>query len=149
MADTAPDFTTGVGGDVYSGMIVKKFSQTIDIAANNLTTGTSHKLFTIPAKMLHLTTVVEVITAVGATATADIGTTSVPATDVDSFIDGVDLNAAAGTLWQSGKASTAEVNSILGSAGGYITTVDTPMSLLANNTMTAGKFKVTTLWAAI
>ncbi len=145
MADTSPDFTTGISGAAAKLSITRTYEKVIDasVVANNMTSTTSHALFVVPARQLHVTTIVEVLTPAGATMTADIGVTG---TDVDSFIDGVDLNATAGTIWQSGHAATAEVNSILGTAAGYVTTAATTLSILANNTMTAGKFRVTSVW---
>ena len=93
---------------------------------------------------MHVSTVVEVLTAEGGTATADIGITG---GDVDCLIDGVDLNGTAGTLTWSGSASTAEVHSVGGATAGY-TTPDggVTFSLLANNALDTGIFRVTSLW---
>jgi len=143
MADTAPDFTANRSGPAASAPAVLHFEEIIDCAANNLASGESHALFDIPKGLVHLSTAVEVLTAEGGAATADIGVTG---TDVDSLIDGVDLNASAGTLWQSGNAGTAEVNSILGSAAGYITAADVTFSLLANAALDTAVFRVVSKW---
>jgi hypothetical protein len=104
----------------------------------------SFALFDIPEGHKHVSTVVEVILAEGGTCTADIGITG---GDVDCLIDGVDLNAAVGTLWESGSASTAEVHSSAGATGGYVTPDGgVTFSLLVNNAMNLGKFRVTSVW---
>jgi hypothetical protein len=104
----------------------------------------SFAMFDIPEGHKHVSTVVEVLVAEGATCTADLGITG---GDVDCLIDGVDLNAAAGTLWESGSASTAEVHSSAGATGGYVTpNGGVTFSLLVNNAMDAGKFRITTAW---
>lgn len=145
MADsTTIDFTANQGGQ---GLAVAnpavKYEQYIDAATTNLGAA-SFALFDVPEGHMHVSTVVEVLTAEGGTATADIGITG---GDVDCLIDGVDLNGTAGTLTWSGSASTAEVHSVGGATAGY-TTPDggVTFSLLANNALDTGIFRVTSLW---
>ena len=144
MADTSPDFTTGYSGEgAYGGAKLVHYERIIDcsVAANNMTSGTSHALFDLPAGLIHMATYVDPITLEGGTATIDIGVTG---TDVDSLIDGADLNSA--TTWRSGDASTAEVLSMQGAEHGNMLLADTTFSILANNTLDAAVFRVVSVW---
>lgn len=143
MADTAPDFTTDISGPIYTLPRLVTFENVIDCAADPLTDDTSHALFDIPKGYVHISTVVEVLVAEGGTATADIGITG---GDVDCLIDGVDLNAAVGTLWESGSAGTAEAHSLAGATAGFLTNSATTFSLLNNDALDACKFRVTSVW---
>ena len=142
MADTSPDFTTGVGGEgVAYGAKFVHYEQIIDCAANNLTSATSHALFDVPAGLIHLATYVDPITLEGGTGTIDIGVTG---GDVDSLIDGADVNSA--TTWRSGDAGTAEVLSMQGAEHGNMLLADTTFSILANNTLDTAVFRVVSIW---
>jgi len=145
MADsTTIDFTANQGGQGLAAQNnLVKFEQYIDAETTNLAAA-SYALFDVPEGHMHLSTVVEVLTAEGGTATADIGITG---GDVDCLIDGVNLNGTAGTLTWSGSAGTAEVHSVGGATAGY-TTPDggVTFSLLANNALDAAKFRVTSMW---
>jgi len=115
----------------------------IDTAAQNLAAA-SYALFDVPEGHKHITTVIEVLTAEGGTATADIGITG---GDVDCLIDGVDLNATAGTLYASGAATTAEVHGPTGATYEYITPDGgQTFSILLNNAMDAGIFRIVSKW---
>jgi hypothetical protein len=115
----------------------------IDTATQNLGAA-SFALFDVPEGHKHMTTVVEVLTAEGGTCTADLGITG---GDVDCLIDGVDLNAAAGTLYAAGAASTAEVHAPTGATFEYITPDGgVTFSLLLNNAMDAGIFRIVSKW---
>jgi len=145
MADsTTIDFTpknslddeglSAAGSSVY-----KKYERYIDAAALNLAAA-SYALFDIPEGHIHLATTVEIITAEGGVATADIGITG---GDVDCLLDGVDLNGTAGTF----TSSVAAAHGIGGATGGYVT-VDggVTFSLLCNNALDAAQFKVTAIF---
>ncbi len=129
---------------------IRKFELVIDTNASNTngvnltTAGGEYALFDIPEGHLHLSTVVEVLTAEGGTATADIG---VGGGDLDAFIDGVNLNGTAGTITWSGAATTAEVHSSGGATAGY-TTPDGGIAVVLDpqNDLDAAKFRVTMLW---
>jgi len=136
------DLTVGIGNSpAAKGAVVAHYEKIVDCATNNLAAG-AHELFDIPAGMLHLTTVVYPLTAEGAIATADIGITG---GDVDSLIDGVNLNQVV-TPHVSGDATTAEVKSMVGAEAGYVLTADTTFSLLANNALDTAVFRVVSIW---
>jgi len=145
MADsTTIDFTAqqGSAGLSVDNTLVT-YEQYIDASATNLGAA-SFALFDVPEGHMHVSTVVEVLTAEGGTATADIGITG---GDVDCLIDGVNLNGTAGTFTYSGAAGTAEVHSVGGATAGY-TTVDggVTFSLLCNNALDAAKFRIKSVW---
>jgi len=148
MADsTTIDFTAQQGNQGLAAMnTLVKYEQYIDAtAATGVNLGAaSFALFDVPEGHMHVSTVVEVLTAEGGTCTADIGITG---GDVDCLIDGVDLNGTAGTLTWSGSASTAEVHSVGGATAGY-TTPDggVTFSILMNNAADAAKFRVTSVF---
>lgn len=147
MADsTTIDFTPPNSADdspVYNLGVVEVYEKYLDASQINLAAA-SYALFDIPEGRVHLSTVVEVLTAEGGTATADIGITG---GDVDNLIDGVNLNATAGTIYASGAAGTAEANSMGGASAGYVTPDGgVTFSLLANNALDAAKFRVRTAW---
>lgn len=136
------DLTLGVGsGPVAAAAAIAHYEKIVDCSAVNLAAA-AHELFDIPAGMLHLTTVVEPLTAEGGTATIDIGITG---GDVDSLIDGANVNQTT-TPHVSGDAVTAEVKSMLGAEAGYVTLADTTFSLLANNALDTAVFRVKTVW---
>lgn len=136
------DLTAGVGSSpVAKGAVVAHYEKIVDCASVNLAAA-AHELFDVPAGMMHLTTVVYPLTAEGGTATIDIGVTAV---DVDSLIDGANVNQIT-TPHVSGDASTAEVKSMLGAEAGYVTLADTTFSLLANNALDAAVFRVVSIW---
>lgn len=136
------DLTVGIGNSpVAKGAVVAHYEKIVDCATTNLAAA-AHELFDVPAGMLHMTTVVYPLTAEGGTATADIGITG---GDVDSLIDGVNLNQIT-TPHVSGDATTAEVKSMLGAEAGYVTLTDTTFSLLANNALDAAVFRVMSIW---
>ena len=141
MADsTTIDFTTNQGGQGLAARNLPiMFEQYIDTSATNLGAA-SFALFDVPEGHIHLGTTVEVLTAEGGTATADIGITG---GDVDCLLDGVDLNGTAGTF----TSSVAAAHGIGGTTGGYVTPDGgQTFSLLANNALDAAKFRVTSLW---
>ncbi|HFD86864.1 MAG TPA: hypothetical protein ENJ35_04215 [Gammaproteobacteria bacterium] len=145
MADsTTIDFTAKQGSQgLAAGNPLVFYEQYIDASALNLAAA-SYALFDVPEGHMHLSTVVEVLTAEGGTATADIGITG---GDVDALIDGVDLNGTAGTLTWSGSAGTAEVHSVGGATAGYTTPdAGVTFSLLVNNALDAAKFRITSAW---
>ena len=74
MADsTTIDFTTNQGGQGLAARNLPiMFEQYIDASATNLGAA-SFALFDVPEGHIHLGTTVEVLTAEGGTATADIG----------------------------------------------------------------------------
>ncbi len=89
----------------------------------------------IPAGSVVTEVGVAIITAEGGTATVDVGITGVSA---DGFLDGVNLNAAAGICYHSvNAASAADTHS----SGRYFSTADT-IDLLFKNAMDAGKYMV-------
>lgn len=136
------DLTTGVGtSPVANAANIAHYEKIVDCATTNLAAA-AHELFDVPAGMLHMTTVVYPLTAEGGTATIDIGVTAV---DVDSLIDGANVNQIT-TPHVSGDAATAEVKSILGAEAGYVTLADTTFSLLANNALDAAVFRVVSIW---
>ena len=145
MADsTTIDFTAKQGSQ---GLAAENrdvfYEQYIDASALNLAAA-SYALFDVPEGHMNLSTVVEVLTAEGGTATIDIGITG---GDVDCLIDGADLNGTAGTFTWSGSATTAEVHSVGGATAGY-TTPDggVTFSMLVNNALDAAKFRITSCW---
>ena len=138
MADTDPDFSAGTGGDGLAKTgNVAHFEQIIDCSKNTLASGTSHALFSVPKNFMHLTTYVEPLTVEGGTGTVDIGVTG---GDIDSLIDGANVNAA--TTHRSGDGATSEVLSMQGADAGDMLLADTTFSLFANNALDATVFRV-------
>lgn len=121
------------------GPALLKFEKTIDfsVTANNLASADTAKLFDLPADILVIATKVEVLTPEGSTCTADLGITG---GDVDKYIDGVDLNATAGTNVLSGDAGTPEPIALQNN-GSYLAAAET-VSLLANNAIATAKIRV-------
>lgn len=145
MADsTTIDFTAKQGSQgLAGGNPVVQYEQYVDASALNLAAA-SYAMFDVPEGHLHVSTMVEILTAEGGVATADLGITG---GDVDCLIDGVDLNAAAGTLYASGDAGTSEVHSMRGATAGYITPDGgITFSLLVNNALDAVKFRITAVF---
>lgn len=121
------------------GPALLKWEKIVDfsVVANNIIATESAALFDLPAGILVVAAKIEVLTAEGATATADLGITG---GDVDAYIDGADLNAAVGTVVMSGDAATAEPAS-LETSGKYLSAAET-VSLLANNDLDAAVVRV-------
>ena len=135
------DLTVGVGNSpVSNAAVVAHYEKIVDCATTNLAAA-AHELFDIPAGMTHFSTYVDPITLEGGTATIDIGVTAV---DVDSLIDGANVNAA--TTWRSGDAAPAEVLSMQGAEAGEMLLADTTFSLLANNALDTAVFRVVSVW---
>lgn len=137
------DFTpsTGVNDQPAAmGAAPMHFERIIDASALTITAA-AHELFDIPAYAMHVTTYVEALTVEGGTATIDIGVTG---GDVDSLIDGADVNAT--TIWRSGDASTAEVLSMQGAEAGNMLLADTTFSLLANNELDTAVIRIVSIW---
>lgn len=109
----------------------------IDASQQTIAASDTVELMEFGADQLLLGAAVKVITAEGGTATADIGFTG---GDVDEVIDGVNLNATAGTVVKSGDAGTPEA--IVAAGGHYFSAVDS-LDLLANNELDTAVFDVT------
>lgn len=121
---------------------VQVFRKRVDLAAEAAKAGVSSfassdtlGLLELPAGTRVLCVDVHVITAEGATLTADIGVTG---TDADGWVDGVDLNATgwtagvfAGTL--GGAGATADPVVLTGFTGGRLVTADSRIDILFNN----------------
>jgi hypothetical protein len=136
---TTIDFTADTGTQGLAALnTLQKYECYIDTSVQNLGTD-EYRLFDIPAGMLHLSTVVEVITAEGGTCTATIGISGA----LTTFCVSVNLNATAGTIFTDVDAA----NSMGGASGGYVTTAAITVLLDPQNAMDAGKFRVTQLWA--
>lgn len=137
MAD-AIDLTVNQGDQPSEvGPALLKWEKIVDFSVNSLLITTSGALFDLPADILVIGCKVEVLTAEGGTATADLGITG---GDVDAYIDGVDLNAAAGTVVVSGDAATAEPAS-METSGKYLSAAET-VSILANNALATAVIRV-------
>lgn len=108
------------------------------------------QLFDLLQGMLVLAVAMEVVTAEGGTCTIDVGITG---TDVDAWLDGVDGNAAAGTMYCSNQIPTfsttnanlvhPDTDEVYGIVGGYFhgsATADTADALY-NNASDAGVFR--------
>lgn len=138
MADI--DLTVNQGAQPSEvGPALLKWEKIVDfsVPANNLAGTDTAQLFDLPADILVVAAKVEVLTPEGGVATADLGITG---GDVDAYIDGVDLNAAAGTVVMSGDAATAEPVS-LETSGKYLSAAET-VSLLANNALATAVIRV-------
>lgn len=125
---------------VAFGSALEHYEVILDCATTNLSAA-AHPLFDIPARRTHFATYVEALTLEGGTATIDIGVTAV---DVDSLIDGANVNSA--TIWRSGDASTAEVLSMQGAEAGNMLLADTTFSLLANNALDTAVIRIVSVW---
>ena len=101
----------------------------VSFDTTNVGSAETSALFDIKAGYLVLGMSVKVVTPEGGTATIDIGITG---TDVDKFIDGANINAAADSFYKSGDAGTKET--VL-AEGGYYFEADGVIDLLANNAL--------------
>ena len=108
----------------------------LDFSVTGALTTDTVQVFDVKAKQLLLGMAVEIVTPEGATATGDIGLTG---GDVDSFIDGANLNAAAGVTVKSGDAGTKEV--IVANGGHYFSAADA-IDFLPLNDLDTAKIKV-------
>lgn len=115
---------------------VQVFRKRVDLAVQAALAGVSSfgsadtlGLLELPAGTLVMGVHVNVITAEGATLTADIGITG---TDADGWVDGVDLNA---TGWTAGVQALTEgtPNTLTGFTGGKLITADSRIDILFNN----------------
>lgn len=101
----------------------------------NLDAADIWEALSIPAGAVVTEVGIAILTTEGGTATADVGLTGVSA---DGFLDGVNLNAAAGICYNS-------LNTTIGletySSGHYFSSADT-IDVLFNNAMDAGKYMV-------
>lgn len=132
------DLTVGQSSqpaEVGPGMLF--FEKIVDFSVNNLASSDTAQLFDLPADIQVVLCKVEVLTPEGGTATADLGLTG---GNVDEYIDGVDLNAAAGTVVVSGDAGTAEPVA-MENGGKYLSAAET-VSLLANNALDTAVIRV-------
>lgn len=139
MTDYTPANSQNSEGGAHLAQF-KQYEIIIDAATTNVAAA-AHALFDIPAYHTHFSTYVEALTLEGGTATIDIGVTAV---DVDSLIDGADVNSA--TIWRSGDASTAEVLSMQGAEAGNMLLADTTFSLLANNALDTAVIRIVSIW---
>ena len=133
------DFTASQGsqGLAMAGGLTK-YEQYIDTATLNLGTD-EYNLFDVPEGHVHLSTVVEVITAEGGTATATIGIAGA----LTVFCVSVDLNATAGTIFTDVDAAHA----LGGATAGYVTPDGgITVQIDPQNAMDAGIYRVTQLW---
>ena len=131
------DLTEGVGSSpVSNAAATAQFDKIVDCSAVNLAV-TQHDLFDIPAGMLFVTATVEVLTAEGATATADIGITGT----LDAVIDGADLNAAAGTVVASGDG-TNEIWALQNASAGHYFSAAATLLLDVKNALDTAVFRV-------
>lgn len=131
MADI--DNTVGYSSQpVYAGPLGFLYERIIDfsVAVNNMVATDTMQLFDLPAGLLVMGAKVETLTVQGAACTADLGLTG---GNVDEYIDGADLNAAAVVM--SGDAVTPEPIALQNN-GKYLSAAET-VSLLANNTLNA------------
>lgn len=136
MADI--DLTVNQGAQpAEAGQVALKFEKIVDFSANNLGAADTAQLLDLPADILIIAAKVEVLTPEGGVATADLGVTG---SDVDKYIDGADLNAAAGTVVVSGDAGVAEPVS-METSGLYLSAAET-VSLLANNALATAVIRV-------
>jgi len=136
---TTIDFTTNQGsqGLAVDASIVK-YEQYIDTSTTNLGTD-EYNLFDVPEGHVHLSTVIEVLTAEGGTATATIGIAGA----LTVFCVSVDLNATAGTIFTDVDAAHA----LGGATAGYVTPDGgITVQLDPQNAMDAGIFRITQLW---
>ena len=139
MADI--DLTVGQGTDpVYSAadrLLMWEKIVDFSVTGQNMAAGDTMQLFDLPANVLVVATVLEVLKPEGATATADLGLTG---GNVDEYMDGANLNAAAGTLVKSGDAATPEP--IAFSNNGKVLASGETVSLLANNALANAVIRV-------
>lgn len=114
--------------------------KTLDFAETNRSSGDVLQLFDIPAGTLVSHVEANVITAEGATCTADLGLTGV---DVDGFLDGLNLNSAARSC-SAPPALVEGAPNALNPAyglGKFFATTDT-IDLLLNNNASAAKVTI-------
>lgn len=111
------------------------FEKVVDFSSQNLAAGDTAQLFDLPAGILVIAAIVDVITVEGGTATVDLGVTGV---DVNKYIDGANINST--TTVVSGDAATPEPIALQNN-GSYLATAET-VSLLANNALNAAKIRV-------
>lgn len=132
---------TGAGAIPYSSKD-REYSVVgvFDFAVNNVTSGESESLFTVKAKQFLKNVFVEVLTPEVAADTIDIGLFG---GQVDGFIDGANIGAAAGTMYHAGNGTNSQTYTI-DEGGVMFATADT-IDLKANATLTAAKIKVTLL----
>ena len=109
---------------------------TLDFSDTGALTTDTVQVFDVKAKQLLLSMLVEVVTPEGGTATIDIGLTG---GDVDRFIDGANINGAAGTVQKSGDAGTKEV---IVAEGGYYFAAADAIDLLPLNDLDTAVIKV-------
>ena len=127
----------GAGAKPWAGVDkVYGVEVTLDFSETGALTTDTVQVFDVAAKQLLMGMAVEVITPEGGTATIDIGLTG---GDVDAFIDGANINAAAGTVKKSGDAGTKEV--IVAAGGQYFATADA-IDLLPLNDLDTAVIKV-------
>ena len=139
MADI--DLTVGQGSEpIYSAADrLLMWEKIIDFSKTGqaLAATDTMQLFDLPADVLVIGAKVEVLKPEGAAATADLGLTG---GNVDEYIDGADLNAAAGTVVVSGDAATPEPITFQNN-GKYLSAAET-VSLLANNALSTAVIRV-------
>ena len=132
------DLTTNVGAQPAEAVpTVVKFTKVVDFAEHNLAQNDTAQVLDLPAGILVLACAVKVITPEGGTATIDLGLTG---GNVDEYIDGADINAAAGSVTKSGDAATDEPIAFANNCK-YLTSAET-VSILANNALDAAKIVV-------
>ena len=131
------DLTVGQGAAApYSPPLALLFEKIVDFSVNPLAGSDTAQLFDLPAGILVIAASTKVLTAEGGVATFDLGLTG---GNVDEYLDGVDANAAAGTVVMSGDAATDEPIAFANN-GKYLSAAET-VSLLANNAMANAKIK--------
>ena len=127
----------GAGAKPWAGVDkVYGVEVTLDFSDTGALTTDTVQVFDVAAKQLLMGMLVEVVTAEGATATIDIGLTG---GDVDRFIDGANINGAAGTVHKSGDAGTKEV---VVAEGGYYFAAADAIDLLPLNDLDTAVIKV-------
>jgi len=135
MADI--DLTVGQG-DAPLGATLSSFlyERVVDfsVTGQQLAANDTMQLFDLPAGLHISGAKVEVLTAQGATCTADLGLTG---GNVDEYIDGANLNVAGVTM--SGDAATDEPVAMANN-GKYLSAAET-VSLLALNALNAAKVR--------
>jgi hypothetical protein len=120
--------------DVPQGFMCSVYDS-LSAGDGNLSAADIWEALSIPAGSVVTEVGIAILTAEGGTATADVGLTGVSA---DGFLDGVNLNAAAGICYNSLNTSAAADTY---SSGHYFSSADT-IDVLFNNAMDAGKYMV-------
>ena len=136
---TTIDFTAKQGSQgLAAENTLVKYEQYIDASSVNLGTD-EYAIFDVPEGHVHLSTVIEVLTAEGGTATATIGILGA----LTVFCVSVDLNATAGTIFTDVDAAHA----LGGATAGYVTP-DGGITVLLDpqNALDAAKFRITQTW---